>query len=372
MSGTIGYNKERAKAVMENYNLDMLIAATPINVYYLSGLPVLHSAQNPILLALNNQYPNIAMIYRDGDGTAVHWNVFVSADRFTWMTDQIGIESVAGVQDAVKARIESKGLKGKRVGVESTCPKFLYDAVLAMGVEIVECDEAFRDMRLVKSDAEAEYLEKAALITETALEDAIKAVKVGVTDIELLEIGKKSMIMNGADDWDHLTMTIGDSDPEAPGTGREVKEGEIVRLDFGAIYKGYVADVNQHVCVGEIPKQAAEQVRRCLEFQGYLEKRIAPGVNMKALGEEAVAWFKGKYPDSMAFLIGHSIGLQCEDQHIFGAFGAVDAPFEPNMVFEIEAWESFGGALVGVEDAYVVTKDGCRKMTRMAKTIIQK
>jgi Xaa-Pro aminopeptidase len=48
------------------------------------------------------------------------------------------------------------------------------------------------------------------------------------------------------------------------------------------------------------------------------------------------------------------------------------------MVFEIEAWERFtdaeacpGGALVGVEDAYVVTKDGCRKLTTMPKGIIR-
>jgi Xaa-Pro aminopeptidase len=41
------------------------------------------------------------------------------------------------------------------------------------------------------------------------------------------------------------------------------------------------------------------------------------------------------------------------------------------MVFEIEAWEPFNGALIGVEDCYVVTKDGNRKMTTMPKTIIR-
>jgi Xaa-Pro aminopeptidase len=39
------------------------------------------------------------------------------------------------------------------------------------------------------------------------------------------------------------------------------------------------------------------------------------------------------------------------------------------MVFEIEAWEEYMGALIGVEDCYVVTPEGCRRMTTMDKTI---
>ena len=42
------------------------------------------------------------------------------------------------------------------------------------------------------------------------------------------------------------------------------------------------------------------------------------------------------------------------------------------MVFEIEAWEEFGGALIGVEDTYVVTGDGCKKVTTIPKQIIEK
>ena len=368
----LGYDKKRAAKVMREYDLDLLIAASPVNVFYLSGLPLLHSAANPILLALNNQYPNLAMIRREGEGTVIHWKVFKSADLFCWFQDTVGIESQEEVGQAVFSKIKKWGLIGKRVGIESTAPKFLVDAVSRekAGMIVVEADQAFLDLRLVKKDKEVEYLQKAADITELALKDTIAAVREGITDIELLKIAKNSIIRHGADDWDHLTMTIGDSDPEAPGTGRAVQRGEIVRLDFGAIYKGYVADVNQHVVVGETPPEAERLVQGLLDFQKYFEDRIKPGVNMKELGEEALAWYKETVPDGLAFAIGHSIGLQCEDQHIFGVLGALDKPFEKNMVFEIEAWEEFRGALIGVEDCYVVTEDGCRKMTTMSKTIL--
>jgi predicted dehydrogenase/Xaa-Pro aminopeptidase/putative sterol carrier protein len=369
----LGYNRKRAAAIMEKYNLDLLVAASPVNVYYLSGLPLLHSADNPILLALNNQYPNLAMILREGDGTLIHWDVFKSADRFSWFTDTVGIESQAEVSLALASKIRQWGLVGKRAGIESTAPKFLVDALTGEkgGMTVAAADEAFLDMRLVKTPREIEYLQKAADITELALKDTIAAVKEGVTDLELLRIAKGSLIKHGADDWDHLTMTIGDSDPEAPGTGRAVKRGEIVRLDFGGICKGYVADINQEVVVGDAPPEADKLIQGLLDFQHYFEERIKPGVNMKALSDEALAWYKKTVPNGIAFSIGHSIGLQCEDQHIFGALGQLDRSFEENMVFEIEAWEPYGGALIGVEDCYVVTKDGCRKMTTMPKHIMR-
>jgi Xaa-Pro aminopeptidase len=259
------------------------------------------------------------------------------------------------------------------VGVESTAPKFLLDAISSekANMTILSDDQAFLDMRLVKTPLEIEYLQKAADITEAALKDTIAKIKEGVSDLELLKIGRNALLKYGADDWDHLTMTIGDSDPEAPGTGRTVKKGEIVRLDFGGIYKGYVADINQEVVVGKAPPEADKLIKGLLDFQHYFEVRIKPGVNMKKLSEEALAWYKKTVPNGIAFSIGHSIGLQCEDQHIFGVLGALDRVFEENMVFEIEAWEPYKGALIGVEDCYVVTKDGCRKMTTMPKTIMR-
>jgi Xaa-Pro aminopeptidase len=365
----LAYNSEKAASMMKNFDLDLLVAASPVNVFYLSGLPVLHSAANPILQALNNQYPNLAMIRREGEGTVIHWNVFKSTGRFSWFADTVGIERQSDVALALSSKIRAWGISGKKVGIESTAPKFLVDALASAGMLVVEADEAFLELRLVKTPREIEYLQKAADITEAALKDTMAALKVGITDNELLKIAKDALIKHGADDWDHLTMTIGDSDPEAPGTGRAVNQNEIVRLDFGAIYKGYVADINQELVVGVAPAEADKLIDGLLEFQHYFETRIKPGVNMKKLSEEALAWYKTT--GGNAFSIGHSIGLQCEDQHIFGALGALDRPFEENMVFEIEAWEEFRGALIGVEDCYVVTKDGCRKMTTMPKNIIR-
>jgi predicted dehydrogenase/Xaa-Pro aminopeptidase len=369
----VGYDSRRAAQVMEKYDLDLLIASSPENVYYLSGLPVLHGAPNPILEALGNQYPNIAMIRREGEGTVFNWDVFRSVGELCWVADSVGISNPRDVQSALLLRIKKWGLVGKRVGVQSTAPKYILD-VLGQdkaNMKIVEADAAFRDMRILKSDLEIEYIAKATEITEKVISRCIKALKVGMTDNDLLGLGKKAMLEEGADGWNHMTLSIGDSDPEAPGIGTVVRKGDIVRLDFGAVYKGYVADVNAQVVIGKAPAKAEALIEGLLEFQGWFEARIKPGVPMKQLGEEAVTWYKDKYPEGIAFCIGHSIGLECEDIHLFGAMGSQERAFEKNMVFEIEAWENYEGFLIGVEDCYAVTAEGCRKMTTLDKHIIQ-
>lgn len=370
----IGYDKKKAASVMKKYGLDLLLATSPIHTYYVTGLPVLHSAPNPILASLHNQYPYMGLVRKQGENTVFHWNVYRSVEDSCWAADNVGIESPADVQTALKIKLKEWGMEGKCVGVESTIPKYILDVLTdpAWKLKIVEADQAFRDMRLVKSDREMEYILKATEITETALRACVDACAVGVTDNELLAIGKKTMVEAGASDWDHLTMTIGDSDPEAPGTGRAIKEGEIIRLDFGASYKGYVADVNCHVIIGKTPEAAKAHMDALIDFQHYMEERVKPGVNMKRLGEEAKAYYQAKYPGSLGFSIAHSMGLECEDVHIMGTLGNIDGPFEKNMVFEIEAWEEYGGALIGVEDTYVVTEDGCRKVTTISKQIIEK
>ncbi len=368
----VGYDRKRAAAIMETHDLDLLIASSPANIYYLSGLPVLHSAPNPILEALTNQYPNLALIRREGEGTVIHWDVFRSVQKLCWVGDAVGAHSVRDVQAALAARIKKWGLVGKRVGVESSAPKFLLDALTQekISMQIVEADASFHELRLVKTDEEVARIAKATEITENTIRKCIESLKVGTTDVDILALAKKIMLEMGADDWNHLTLSIGSSDPEAPGVGTVVGPGDIVRLDFGAVYKDYAADVNAEVVIGEVPKEAQVLVDGLLDFQSYFEKRIKPGVSMRVLGDEALEWYKTTYPNGIAHCIGHSIGLECEDLHLFGALGSEERIFEKNMVFEIEAWESYTGYLIGVEDCYVVTEEGCRKMTTLDKHII--
>jgi len=228
------------------------------------------------------------------------------------------------------------------------------------------------DLRMIKSEEEIACIQKATEVTEKAITACIEAAKEGMTDNDFLKIARRVFVEEDMVGWDHLTLSIGDSDPELPGTGRVVKNGDNVRFDFGAIYKGYVADVNRHVVIGGVPEEAASLVDRLILLQEYFEQRVKPGVSIKELNDEAIAYYKTIKPDGMTFAVGHTIGLQCEETHLFGTMGYLDRTYEKGMVFEIEAWENYQGGLIGVEDCYVVTEDGIRKMTSLDKRMVSK
>ncbi len=369
---SIGLNRNRAEEIMNRFDLDLLIATTPVNVYYLSGLPTLHVAPNPILFALSNQYPNVAMMRREGDVTLFNWALFRSVDAFCWVADHQGTFNQESLKNALWSKIEQWGLTGKRIGVESWAPKYILDHLAQKNPdsEIVVADQALLDMRLIKSDAEIGLIERATEITEKAIMACVEAAREGMTDNDFLKLARKTMIEEGAEGWDHLTLSIGGSDPEAPGIGTVARKGDIIRFDFGATYQGYVSDVNRHVVLGPVPDAAAELIERLTQFQEYYEQHIKPGVSIKQVNEGAIAYYKTIRPEGSTWSVGHSIGLECEEQHLFGTMEVLDRPFEKNMVFEIEAWEPFGGTLIGVEDCYAVTEAGCRKITTLDKHMI--
>jgi predicted dehydrogenase/Xaa-Pro aminopeptidase/putative sterol carrier protein len=368
----IGFSRSRIKEILEKRDMDILIVTSPVNVFYTSGMPTLHASPNPILFALGNQYPSVVMVNRDGDCALFAWALFQSVDRFSWIADHRGTIGPKETCRAIAAKIKKWGMEGKRIGVESLAPKYIIDHLVRQKAspEVVTADDVLLEMRLIKTDEEIRRIEKATQITEKAITACMKAAKSGMTDNDFLKIARKTMIDEGAEVWDHLTLSIGDSDPEAPGIGTALQKGDIARFDFGAVYEGYVSDVNRHIVLGPVPKGAAESIDRLIMLQEYYERRVRPGVNIKELNAEASADYLSKRQQGMTFAVGHSIGLECEEQHLFGPLSVLDRPFEQNMVFEIEAWEPFENTLIGVEDCYVVTADGCRKITSLDKHIV--
>jgi len=370
MQTPVGYNKQRAAALMEQHNLDIMFVTNPLNVWYTSGLPMLHSAPNPILEALSNKFPNFSIIHRNGNVTVVNWIAFMSVEEFCWADDDISIFS-RDMLEGLWDELADMDLAGCRAGVEGDVPKYVADALSGgeLNMQLVDCDDILNTLRLIKSEEEIARLARAAEITQNVVNKCLGFLREGVTDNELIQFARDEMLREGACDWNHFTIRFGDSDPEGPGTGRALKRGELVRLDLGVIYKGYASDINKHAIIGEVDDEAKRVMDGLVKLQRYCEENIRPGVSMSDLGDAAGEWYEEHVPDGGAYLMGHSIGLQVEDMHLFGTLGGPDMAFEENMVFEIEAWENYGDSHLGVEDLYVVMKDGCRKLSSLTPDI---
>ena len=121
--------------------------------------------------------------------------------------------------------------------------------------------EATREMIVCKSQAELEKMHRAGLVIWEVLND-LRGMRPGVSTKDLDEIARRSAPRNrGSPGVQAVTGAIPATlctsvNPEMvhgiPSESRELKEGDIISLDFGVECEGYYGDAAVTVPVGEI------------------------------------------------------------------------------------------------------------------------
>ncbi len=368
----IGFNRERAAEILEKRNIDVLIASSPENIFYASGLPALHVAKNPILYVLQNQYPSLALIRKDGEECLITWMLYQSAGIVSWVKDIRGIGSPTMAMKYTLDVLTEWKVTDKVVGLEKSMPRYQAEYIREKlpNATIVDADEAFIEMRLIKSSEEIKRIQKSTEIAEKAITAMIKITHEGVTDEELLQEARKTIVLEGAEGWDHLTLGLGTSDPEAPGYVKaSMKKDDLARYDIGAVWEGYVSDVSRHCAIG-VPLGEKEH-DLMVQIQEFCVDQIKPGVSAADVAKSTKKFHKNLDKRLSCFVTGHSIGLQTEEFHFFSPMMRKGKGiFEENMVLDVEVWTPFkNSGLLGIEDTYQVTKSGCKRLSSLEKKI---
>ena len=158
----IVYDKKRASQVLEKHDIDLLIATTPVNVFYTTGIPTTHVAPNPILYVLYPQYPFYSLIRRDGEESLILWMVYASVDKFSWVKDVEGIMSPKGGLQYLADKINNWDLGGKTIGLETHMPRYQSEFLRKTfpNANFVDADRAFLGMRLIKTEEEVKRIKK--------------------------------------------------------------------------------------------------------------------------------------------------------------------------------------------------------------------
>jgi Xaa-Pro dipeptidase len=134
-------------------------------------------------------------------------------------------------------------------------------------------------------------------------------------------------------------------------------------------------DQTRVFCMGKLPEHLAEAHAAALHIQAELEAMARPGTichelydrAMKLAGEGPFEKHFQGFPDHVPF-IGHGIGIELDEFPIIGR--GFDTPLQAGMVFALEPKFIFPDGAVGIEDTYLVTKDGLEKLTVFEEDII--
>jgi len=143
---------------------------------------------------------------------------------------------------------------------------------------------------------------------------------------------------------------------------RVLEEGDIVSLDFGAIYRGFQGDAAITVGVGKIGKRAQELIEAT---RGALKAAIAQCIRGNYLGD--ISWSIQDYAESRGFsvvrqYVGHGIGRNMHEEPQIRNYGTPGRGIllKPGMTFALEPMVNVETYLTHVLDNEwtVVTDDG--------------
>jgi Xaa-Pro aminopeptidase len=159
--------------------------------------------------------------------------------------------------------------------------------------------------------------------------------------------------------------------PHGVATDKVLQENEIVKMDFGCIYKGYCSDITRTVVLGKADEKQREIYGIVLESQLAAIAGIKAGIT----GQEADKFARdvitaAGYGENFGHGLGHGIGMAVHEQPRAGAKSENVLPVNSVITVEpgiyIPGW---GG--VRIEDMVVVQEDGCRVLTTSPKELIE-
>lgn len=143
---------------------------------------------------------------------------------------------------------------------------------------------------------------------------------------------------------------------------RELKEGDIVSLDFGVVAEGFVGDSAVTVPVGEVSDEAERLVETTREalYKGVAE--MVPGRRLSDIGHAVQAHVEGAGFAVVRQFVGHGIGRLMHEPPQIPNFGRPGRGprLLPGMVFAIEPMVNVGSPDVRMLDDEwtAVTEDG--------------
>ena len=226
-------------------------------------------------------------------------------------------------------------------------------------------------MIILKSPEEIAKMRRAGRIVATTREQVAAAVRPGVTTGRLDAVAEEIIRNGGAvpsfKGYRGFPATICASINEEvvhgiPG-GRVLRDGDVVSLDFGAIWEGYHADSALTVFCGEPPSDQAEKLVRITE--DALEAGISQirlGGRLSDIGHAVQQVVEGAGFSVVREYVGHGIGQNLHEDPQIPNFGIPGRGPElrPGMVLAVEPMVNLGGwETRPLADGWtVVTADG--------------
>jgi len=286
-------------------------------------------------------------------------------------------------------RVVNKLRAGKRRGL--TTPSHYAD-----------CLPLLHEMRVIKSDQEAELMAEAAEISAAGHIRAMQKCHVGMWEYQLEAEIKHEFALQGAPNAAYNSIVAGGNNAcilHYTENDKQLQDGDLVLIDAGAEYQTYAGDITRTFPVnGKFSECQAKLYQLVLDSHLFAINQVKPGVALATINKKVIeqlvdglielglltgerdALIKDEaYKAFYMHSLGHYLGL---DVHDMGDAGTLENPrlLEAGMAITIEpglyvsqdadvddCWKGIG---IRIEDDLLVTAQGAEVLSAdVPKTI---
>jgi Xaa-Pro aminopeptidase len=239
--------------------------------------------------------------------------------------------------------------------------------------ETNELNIIIENLRMIKTAEELENIRQAQRFTDSAFEHIVSYIKSGMTEkqvaLELEYFIKLSGASRGSFDF-IVVSAVNSSRPHGVPTDRKLRNGDIITMDFGAVYNGYCSDMTRTVAIGSVTEKQRQVYNTVLQAQQAALDVIKAGEKCNEIDKIARELIDNAgYEGCFGHGLGHSVGLLIHEEPRFSP--SCHITLQKNMVMTVEPGiyleKQFG---VRIEDLIIVTENGCENLTKSAKELI--
>ncbi|GAA0413743.1 X-Pro dipeptidase [Acrocarpospora corrugata] len=335
---------ERRLRLASSLDLPALLVTRAVNVRYLTGL----SSSNAALL-----------VRQDGTAALATDSRYVQTAR-----DLPGL-------DVIEARDAAAALLAPGVAVEG------HDMTVAeyrrLGGDLPVVTGKVEKLRTVKDETEIDALRRACALTDEAFAQIVGRIVPGRTEREIARMLESQMVELGADKPAFDTIVAagpnGAIPHHTPGD-RPVERGDLITMDFGALYRGYHADMTRTIALGEPAAWQREVYELVSSAQRAGREAVRAGAtahDIDAAARDLIG--QAGHAEHFGHGLGHGVGLEIHELPFLGPDRTgrlkdrVPITVEPGVYLP-------GRGGVRIEDTLVTRADGPELLTLSTKELL--
>ncbi len=351
--------EKRVKSVQGMLEVNQAALVTDeISIFYFTGFP--HS-EGYLFITADESYLLVDFRYIEAAENSVKSSkVVIFSNPFETVNSLISANNISEIL-----------LENDKVTLSSY--KSMQDNINAKLVDNNTLSETIKALRLVKSEDEVEKLKKAQNIAEKAYLEVLDIVKPGITERQIALELEYRMKKYGAERiaFDLITVTGKKTSlPHGVPSDVEVKNGDFITFDIGAVYEGYHSDMTRTIVVGD----ASDEQKKIYDIvlKAHLEglKAVKAGVSgydVDKVCRDIIT--EAGYGEYFGHGTGHGVGLEIHEEPRVSPKG--ETILKPGMVITVEPGiylpDKFG---VRIEDTVLVTDDGYETFAHIPKELI--